>query len=166
MKKIKKFLKPDIRKGFIFLLIVLFFVSLWLYVFINSLPIFVTGTQVFSEIFCQYRITSADCSITAEQKNQTYSDLNQRIDYLNQRYSNLFIISIIHDLANYVIPANSFSCFLHPKTLEGLGSENQFSVLGYTQTCDSSTVIRLIINIFIIYVLSCVIAYGFDKRKG
>lgn len=157
----KKMLRPDTRKFSVFLLIVSFILGLWINIFINSLPAMIAGTQDYYSTFCDYKLSVC--------QNQNPQALDQKISYLNYRFSSLAVLTTQMRLADTIIPSSSFSCFLDKNTVDVItttgDSRQNLNVLGITPYCNPASVLILIINLAIIYFFSCFLVEYFTKNK-
>jgi len=165
-KKIKKFLYPDWRKSIVFLLVILFFMSLWLQILVNSLPIMIIGTQEFEKTFCDIKMTATNCKLNYTEIQRREAISNQSVGQLNSKYSQFSDLDSNFALAKGFIPASALSCMLDTNVVTlKLNMQEQNASFLEMKSCDSSGVMWLIANLLIVYVVICTVFWFYDNKR-
>jgi len=167
LKKIEDALRPNLKKCLVFLVIILFFMSVWVNVLINILPVMVIGTQEFYDVFCEYKRLADNTAMSDTEREAAKARLDAILDGLNEKYSAFSKFNSDLFVANMLVPSSLYTCVLDKATLDVIGTniiEN--NIIGIDFHCNPYSIFALFRNLVFIYIFSCFIVWLFEYKRN
>jgi len=166
LKEIEEILRPNMKKCFVFLAIILFLMAVWINLFINILPVMVIGTQEFYDVFCEYKRLADNTAISEMQREEVKARLDTILENLNNKYSAFGKFNTDLSIANMLVPSSLYTCVLDCATLNILGEEtisNNF--IGIDFHCNPYSIFAFFRNLVLIYAFSCFVVWLFEWNR-
>lgn len=165
LKKIEELLRPNLKKCFVFLVIILLFMSVWINILVNILPVMVIGTQEFYNVFCEYK-RLADNKIWNETQKEEYKKvLDAWLDILNSKYSVFSKFNADLIIGNIFVPSSLYTCILDKATLDVISTgEISSNFIGIDYHCNPYSIFAFFRNIVFIYIFSCFLVWLLEYK--